>query len=218
MAAETAPESAYAAPAAPARRTADARHRRGGGRGRPSRGSLIDRSGPSTAAAVAPTRSIALQPVTKRDLVETASYDGTLAYDDQSTLSAAVPGTITRLPKVGVTATRGRILYAIDNVPTVLMYGSFPMYRTLQSGVTDGRDVEELEQNLTELGYGADLTVDDGVDVRHHDRRRGVAGRPRPDRGRRHPEGARSCSRPARCASQRTASRWATPPGRAPRC
>ena len=122
---------------------------------------VVDRSGSSTAAAVAPTRSIALQPITKRDLVETASFDGTLAYDDQSTLSAAAPGTVTRLPKVGVTATRGRILYAIDNVPTVLMYGSFPMYRTLQSGVTAGRDIEELERNLTALGYGADLTVDD---------------------------------------------------------
>ena len=122
---------------------------------------VVDRSGSSTATATAPTRSIALQPVATRDLVETASYDGTLAYDDQSTLSAAVPGTVTRLPKVGVTATRGKILYAIDNVPTVLMYGSFPMYRTLQSGVDDGRDIEQLEKNLTELGYGDDLTVDD---------------------------------------------------------
>ncbi len=40
------------------------------------------------------------------------------------------------------------------------MYGSFPMYRTLQSGVTDGRDIEQLEQNLKQLGFGADLTVD----------------------------------------------------------
>jgi peptidoglycan hydrolase-like protein with peptidoglycan-binding domain len=158
MSAETAPDSAYAA------------HRRRRvaplvvGLGLAAVAAVgawlfVGRSGASSATA-APARSVALQPIKTRDLVETASYDGTLAYDDQKTLSAAVPGTITRLPAVGVTATRGKILYAIDNVPTVLMYGSFPMYRTLQSGVTDGRDVEELEKNLTALGYGAGLTVD----------------------------------------------------------
>lgn len=121
---------------------------------------LVDRTGSSSKAAAAPTRSIALQPIERRNLVETASYDGTLAYEDQRTLSANVPGTVTRLPAEGVTATRGRILYAIDNAPTILMYGSFPMYRALQSGVADGRDVEELEQNLVALGFGAGLTVD----------------------------------------------------------
>jgi len=121
---------------------------------------LVDRSSSSSTAATAPIRNIALQPVQRRDLVETASYDGTLAYEDQKTVSASAPGTITRLPKEGVTATRGRILYAIDNSPTILMYGSFPMYRTLQSGVSNGRDVEELEQNLKALGYGSDMTVD----------------------------------------------------------
>ena len=161
MAAETAPDSAYAA----RRRRRVAPLMLGLGvvavAAADRAGSWSTAPGRRRQPRSAPTRSIALQPITKRDLVETASYDGTLAYDDQSTLSAAAPGTVTRLPKVGVTATRGRILYAIDNVPTVLMYGSFPMYRTLQSGVTAGRDVEELEQNLTELGYGADLTVDD---------------------------------------------------------
>jgi peptidoglycan hydrolase-like protein with peptidoglycan-binding domain len=159
MSAETAPESAYAA----RRRSRVAPLVVGLGLAAVAAiGAwvILGRSGGSTATAAAPARSVALQPITTRDLVETASYDGTLAYDDQKTLGAAVPGTITRLPAVGVTATRGKILYAIDNVPTVLMYGSFPMYRTLQSGVTDGRDVEELEKNLTALGYGSGLTVD----------------------------------------------------------
>jgi len=42
----------------------------------------------------------------------------------------------------------------------VLMYGSTPAYRALQSGVSDGRDVRELEQNLLALGFDPGI-VDD---------------------------------------------------------
>jgi peptidoglycan hydrolase-like protein with peptidoglycan-binding domain len=38
------------------------------------------------------------------------------------------------------------------------------LWRTIRSGVADGADVAQLEQNLTDLGFGADLTVDEDFD------------------------------------------------------
>jgi peptidoglycan hydrolase-like protein with peptidoglycan-binding domain len=44
------------------------------------------------------------------------------------------------------------------------MYGDLPLWRVLRSGVAKGADVTQLEQNLTDLGFGSDLTVDDTFD------------------------------------------------------
>src|SRR5262249_12585875 len=50
-----------------------------------------------------------------------------------------------------------------NDAPTVLMYGTVPAWRVLQSGVADGPDVRELEWNLVALGYDPDrdITIDD---------------------------------------------------------
>ena len=55
---------------------------------------------------------------------------------------------------------RGGALYRLDGDPVVLMYGSTPAYRALQSGVSEGRDIRELEHNLVALGFDPG-TVDD---------------------------------------------------------
>jgi len=70
-------------------------------------------------------------------------------------------GTVTSLPRAGSVVQRGGALYRLDGDPIVLMYGRTPAYRALQSGVSDGRDVRELEQNLLALGFDPG-TVDDG--------------------------------------------------------
>jgi peptidoglycan hydrolase-like protein with peptidoglycan-binding domain len=62
-------------------------------------------------------------------------------------------GTVTALPGAGSVIRRNIALYRLDGDPVVLMYGSTPAYRALQAGVSDGRDVEELEQNLAALGF-----------------------------------------------------------------
>jgi peptidoglycan hydrolase-like protein with peptidoglycan-binding domain len=49
----------------------------------------------------------------------------------------------------------------VDGRPVTLLYGDMPLYRPLGPGVSDGRDVRQLERGLKELGYGEDLTVDD---------------------------------------------------------
>lgn len=69
-------------------------------------------------------------------------------------------GTVTALPRAGSVVERGGVLYRLDGDPIVLMYGSTPAYRALESGVEDGRDVRELEQNLAALGFDPG-TVDD---------------------------------------------------------
>ena len=61
--------------------------------------------------------------------------------------------TITWLPTVGTVVKEGQQLYGADGHPVPLLYGSIPLYRTLQSGVSDGEDVRELNQALRALGY-----------------------------------------------------------------
>jgi peptidoglycan hydrolase-like protein with peptidoglycan-binding domain len=67
---------------------------------------------------------------------------------------------VTWAPAEGATITRGKPLLKVGNRPTVLMYGSLPLYRTLSEGVSKGADVHQLERNLKALGYGDSMTVD----------------------------------------------------------
>ena len=41
------------------------------------------------------------------------------------------------------------------------------MWRTISSGVDDGVDIAQLEQNLTDLGFGTDVMVDEEFDKPH---------------------------------------------------
>ena len=99
--------------------------------------------------------------VQRRDLVDRQDVDGTLGFSDTSTAAAPAAGTITRLRDEGDTVTRGRSLMSIDAKATDwVLYGTVPMYRDLGPGVSDGRDVRQLERNLKALGYDPG-TVDD---------------------------------------------------------
>lgn len=68
--------------------------------------------------------------------------------------------TLTSLVDVGTTATRGTVLYTADQQPVVALLGDLPAWRTLEQGVIDGADVQQLEENLVALGYSTSLTVD----------------------------------------------------------
>jgi peptidoglycan hydrolase-like protein with peptidoglycan-binding domain len=95
--------------------------------------------------------------VERATLTDTTTVDGTLGYGADRTVSSRSGGTITWLPAAGATVARGRAVYSVDADRVPLLYGSMPLYRTLESG-TEGMDVELLERNLAELGY-------DGFDV-----------------------------------------------------
>ena len=92
--------------------------------------------------------------VERRDLIATEDVDGTLGFSDSVTAPAPADGTLTRLRDEGDTVTRGRSLMSIDATATAwVLYGTIPMYRDLGPGVSDGRDVRQLESNLKALGY-----------------------------------------------------------------
>jgi peptidoglycan hydrolase-like protein with peptidoglycan-binding domain len=87
--------------------------------------------------------------------------DGTLGYGKPFEIYDRLAGTFTWLPVVGAVIGRGGTLYRLNNLPVVLMYGSVPAYRTLKSGVSDGPDVAELNQNLIDLGYDPSGAISD---------------------------------------------------------
>jgi peptidoglycan hydrolase-like protein with peptidoglycan-binding domain len=70
-------------------------------------------------------------------------------------------GTLTRTARPGSVVRRGGVLYWVDGEPVLLMYGSTPAYRTLEDGVADGPDIEQLEENLAALGFDPGIVDED---------------------------------------------------------
>jgi peptidoglycan hydrolase-like protein with peptidoglycan-binding domain len=102
--------------------------------------------------------------VVRTNLSTTTQMSGTLGYSGSYTLTAnGLPGTVTALPEVGQVITRGQSVFEIDGQPVYLFYGQRPSWRLLGPGVIPGPDVQQLEQNLTALGYAnpENLTIDD---------------------------------------------------------
>jgi peptidoglycan hydrolase-like protein with peptidoglycan-binding domain len=97
--------------------------------------------------------------VTKRNLVDTRTFDGTLGYGPTTAVVNRSAGTITALPIQGQILHRGEVMYRVDNTPVILLFGSLPAYRALGPG-DQGPDVKQLEHNLRALGYSG-FTVDE---------------------------------------------------------
>jgi multidrug efflux pump subunit AcrA (membrane-fusion protein) len=112
-------------------------------------------------ASPKPTASYSTAEITRGDLVDTSSVDGTLTYNDSRSLSIGATGMVTWVPALGKVVTRGKTLLKVDNKPVTLFYGKLPLYRALKLGVAKGPDVKQLESNLAALGYGDSMTVDD---------------------------------------------------------
>ncbi|MBF8192888.1 peptidoglycan-binding protein [Nonomuraea sp. K274] len=121
-----------------------------------SAGLLDANAGPTQSAAALPP---ATATVTRQTLNDTTDADGELGFGPVTTAVSRKPGTITWLPGSGAQISRGKPLYRVDNQPVMLMYGSTPAYRDLKNG-DEGTDVENLERNLSKLGYDG-FTVDD---------------------------------------------------------
>src|SRR5262249_35359083 len=106
------------------------------------------------------TSRTAMATVERRDLVERENGDGTVGYGTPYEIDSPRVGGVTRLPRGGTIVERGQWLYDISASPVPVIYGSVPLYRDLESGVSYGADVQQLEENLAALGYGDSLTVD----------------------------------------------------------
>lgn len=108
-------------------------------------------------AAVVPIDTAALVRTT---LTRTTQLSGTLGYAGSYALSAQLQGTVTALPVPGSVVHRGQRIYEVDGQGVFLFLGPRPAWRPFQLGMTDGPDVQQLESNLAELGFGTELTVD----------------------------------------------------------
>lgn len=108
-----------------------------------------------------PAKATGTGTVERRTLAERLTATGTIGYAGETTVLARLSGTVTALPAVGDVVRRGGRLYALSGKPVLLMYGAVPAYRDLAEGVSDGKDVEQLERNLQALGFSPGV-VDDG--------------------------------------------------------
>ncbi|WPO69546.1 peptidoglycan-binding domain-containing protein [Streptomyces sp. KN37] len=130
----------------------------------------------------APSGPPATAEVERTTLVDSETVDGNLGYGEAQTVRAPASsadtgtgtgstgqgggsggdggnGIVTWLPEEGDVVKRGDTVYRVDQREVPLLYGSFPLYRTLRPG-TEGADVEMLEKNLRALGYSG-FIVDD---------------------------------------------------------
>jgi hypothetical protein len=114
--------------------------------------SKIVAGGPASAAArTVPTGTAA---VVRTSLSTTTQIAGTLGYAGPFQVTNELTGSaLTALPPPGRVIRRGQSLYEVDGTGVPLFYGARPMWRPLQAGVTPGRDVYQLDQNLVALGY-----------------------------------------------------------------
>ncbi|WP_239590357.1 peptidoglycan-binding protein [Streptomyces aureoverticillatus] len=132
-------------------------------------------------AAADPTQPARTATVEERTLTRGETVDGTLGYGEASPVRAgaggaggsgadagsapeganspAAEGTLTWLPTEGAEIRRGDTAYSADAQKVPLLYGSTPLYRTLDVGA-EGNDVELLEKNLAALGHTG-FTVDE---------------------------------------------------------
>jgi peptidoglycan hydrolase-like protein with peptidoglycan-binding domain len=137
----------------------------------------------TTTTPATPTAPVATAQVQRQDLSGQTKVDGTLGYAGSATVQSPLAGRITWLPTVGTVVRRGGTLLAVDNRSVQLFYGAKPAWRDLSTGVDDGPDITQLEQNLAALGYDPDhqMTVDDhyswatAAAVRRWQKARGLA-------------------------------------------
>jgi hypothetical protein len=115
-----------------------------------------DGSSSSTDTSTLPTAE-----VVTTDMVNTTQVDGELGYSGSRSVLAESTGRITALPGIGDVIQRGDRVYGVDGHDVPLFYGATPFWRNLEYGMSDGEDVEELERNLTELGYGGSFTLNE---------------------------------------------------------
>jgi hypothetical protein len=90
--------------------------------------------------------------VQRRTLSQTTQFNGTLGYAGSYTVLGKSRGTVTWLPQSGQVIHQGQVLYRVDAVPVVLLYGATPAYRGLAEGAT-GADVAQLNHDLVALRY-----------------------------------------------------------------
>ena len=105
------------------------------------------------AVPAGPAVSTTTAPVIRGDASERVEISGTIGYDGTYPVSNQLPpGILTVVAGAGAVVSRGGQLFAVSDTSARLLYGGLPAYRDFTTGMTDGPDVRELEQNLVALG------------------------------------------------------------------
>jgi hypothetical protein len=89
--------------------------------------------------------------VVRTDLTATASYNASVGFGAEQTVTATGSGTITRLPTTGSVVQRGQPLYWIDDQPVVVLYGATPLFRPLGPSVPSDAARVRLRSDQAEL-------------------------------------------------------------------
>ncbi|MFI5916391.1 peptidoglycan-binding protein [Dactylosporangium sp. NPDC051541] len=98
--------------------------------------------------------------VVRKTISERQFVIGTLGYAESYVVTGSGQGTLTWVPPLGTVVNAGDAAFEVDGKRVILLYGTRPAWRDFTSGMTDGVDVEQLETNLRNLGYGDGVTVD----------------------------------------------------------
>ena len=92
--------------------------------------------------------------VERKTLTVTDDFSGTLGFAGDYDVIGGLSGMLTWTVPTGTVVTAGKRLYETNGHDrTSLMYGSRPAWRTMGSGVSNGADILQLEENLKALGF-----------------------------------------------------------------
>ncbi len=75
--------------------------------------------------------------VIRTDLADETIYDATLGRPVAGEFTAGIAGTVTWVPEAGAVVTSGDALFAINDVPILLVQGALPAYRDFELGETN---------------------------------------------------------------------------------
>ncbi len=123
---------------------------------------MVAVTGGSQAPAAPAAPPVTTARVTRTNLVTTVLTEGTLGYAATRPVVNQLTGTYTQIPSPGRRIGAGGTLYAVDDLPVVLMTGRIPAWRAMAPGISDGPDVTELERNLIALGHASGLLTSPG--------------------------------------------------------
>jgi hypothetical protein len=122
-------------------------------------GTVVATSSGSSAAPATATRGPTAT-ITSRDLVQTDDQTGTLGHTDTRNVYNQLSGTVTWTPQAGSVIGADGVLYRVDGSGVYLFDGEIPMYRKFTSGMTDGRDVGELNRDLRAMRFDSGEAID----------------------------------------------------------
>lgn len=108
---------------------------------------------PPEAEAAPEQRDPATSEVVSGPMTSSLRTPGTIGFADSRDLTASLGGVLTGLPSAGTIVGQGQELYRADDAPVILFRGDLPVWRDFEFGMANGPDVEQLEQNLADLGY-----------------------------------------------------------------